>query len=428
MVVVKFYNDKVALVKGKGKVLGAAFAIATSNRWDPNPLNWVAVFEGERVDVPSLIPEEQGKLNKMRERYRGRPEKFLESLRRQGHYIPFEFTDAIVYFPNASRWETFFLWTHVNAHQKVMLGGLEQSLRRTMPGGFVDVGVGGLKRLYERASEFYGRAISQGVPYQEARRGLPMNAKVYMALEYNPRYINKLKNALEHHQEEGEQGFRRNPEFNEVISGLEALLEEEWGAPLTDELPARPLSLFKEPFEGGDGVYYNHFLETLKGYGSASILTLHQLIRNRQARWGFNFPKALREPSFVEAPEFPPDILEEYEELGNSAAMLQWELYEKDRLLAPYAMLLGQRVPFEIYIAGEDALKDFAKARRCKGAVQPETFTIVDDIFRRVGLSYGPSCWTGKCRERRSVRERCEKITQEDIERWKEVYLRRKPL
>ena len=388
------------------KILQAAVPIATSNRYSSDLHYWIKVMSGEDVNT---VPGTESTVA----RYFGKPDEFLARLRKWHHYVPFEFGKEAV-MVEGSRWLAMFMWYHVNRFRDVILGGLEMSLRRTTASDYVHVN-NEIDAFYQKAGTLYKEAIKSGVPYQEARRILPLNTKTYVVFAYVPRSLNKLKNAVE----KSAQNFE-SKEFSRTAKNLESLLDMD-----LDEYPSEILTLNNDfstrnfrkslveehKLENDFGTYYSFTVPM-------SVLSFHQMIRERLIKLDVNIADSVHDKRIILAPELDA-LREDYLELFDLAAGMQDKFWDNKDYV--YALVLGQVLYPTIHMDDHGARKLF-RTRLCKGAVQPEIYTISSFLHDHLGLDikqYGPSCITeGVCREPNWVFDTCITRTRSYFEKW----------
>ncbi|KPJ57262.1 hypothetical protein AMJ49_01510 [Parcubacteria bacterium DG_74_2] len=348
----------------------------------------------------SQTPFEKGDIKKLYEECRANKEeskKLVNTIMRtHGHLILGDFLPYAITLEDISRFGAIYLWRNVNSNNLIFGAGIEASFRVIKPNRCNGV----VSDLGKMAFKAYQRAISLGIPEQDARYILPEGILTRIIFSAPPRYLIKLANSL-----------KRTPltELKEIGEKVEALIKERFGLEIPQEtLPSEWKFWGTEETKEGISLDYQgktHSLSMNMGI-RGSLAMYAQLVRQRQILCDIGPLEGIaKKGRFVIPNSFPKEIKGIYREIAREAKQKQLELIEKQDPNFVYFLLMGQEATAMIYGKGAQIIET-SKARS-EGVAQWEIrnkigIPITEKLAKYEGLrkEIGPRCWReGRCTE-----------------------------
>lgn len=354
-------------------------------------------LEEEAKKLDKKKPEEARKLREeVRKRVEASKKLVNQIMIKYKHLILGDFLPYAITLEDISRFGAIYLWRNVNVHNQIFGAGIEASFRVIKPNRYNEV----VSDLGKMAFDTYDKAISLGVPKQDARNMLPEGTLTRMIFSGPPRYLVKLANFLKN---------TPLPEPKEIGEKSEALVIEKFGLEVPQETQVSEWKFWgKEEIKEGISLDYEGKAHSISlNMGTRGSLAMYaQLVRQRQILCEIEPLEGIaRTGRFVIPPSFPEEVTEEYMEIAKIAKAKQLELIEKKDPNFVYFLLLGQEAKSMIYAKGSGVLE--TSRARSEGVAQWEIrnkvgIPITAKLAKYQGLrkEIGPRCWReGICLE-----------------------------
>ena len=351
-----------------------------------------AVLAGLGVKI-SQTPFEEGDISELYKKIQGNRKEAKklvnEIMNKHGHMILGDFLTYAITLEDISRFAALYLWRNVNCPNLVFGAGIEASMRVVRPNRYKPI----VRSLGKRAFKAYERALSLGVPEQDARYILPEWTLTRMIFSAPPRYLVKISNCLKN---------APLPELKEIGEKITALVEEKFALKVPEEtLPSEWRFWGSNGTEEGISLDYNREIHSLSlEMGIRGSLAMYaQLVRQRQFLCDIEPLEGIaRRGIFVVPSSFPREIKKDYIEIATQAKKKQQQLIEKQDPRFVYQLLIGQEAASVIYGRGSGIVES-SKARS-EGVAQWEIrnrvgIPLTEELakYPELGKEIGPRCW-----------------------------------
>lgn len=312
------------------------------------------------------------------------------------HLIFGDFLPYAILFENISRLFTLYFWRNVSSQNLIFGAGIEASLRVIQPNLFHPaIGSFGKRCLFA-----YKKAISLGVPEQDARYLLPEAVLTRMIFSAPPRYLIKISNSL-----------KEAPlfEIKKIGEELEKIVKLKFKLKIPKENLISDWRFFgKSKIKRKFNFRFNGDQKSisldLPVKGSLSMYA--QLVRQRQILCEIEpLEEISKRGEFVIPPTFSKKVIEIYKEIAKIAKEKQEEFLKKKDPRFAYFLLLGQRARGIIYGKGA-GIVELSRARSegvAQWEIRNEIGIRVTEILsssKKLKKEIGPRCWReGICLE-----------------------------
>ncbi|MCK4520538.1 FAD-dependent thymidylate synthase [Candidatus Parcubacteria bacterium] len=295
----------------------------------------------------SQTPFEKGSIRDIYEERRADKEESKklvnEIMTKHRHLILGDFLPHAIILEDISRLAAIYIWRMVNVNNLVFGAGIEASFKVIKPNRYNEA----VSNFGEMAFEAYERAVSGGVPEQDARYLLPEGVLTRMIFSSTPRYLEKLANALKNTSLQ---------EFKEIGEKVETLVKKEFGLELLQEtLPSEWKFWGKEEIRQRTSVVYRGDIYALSidTEVSGSLAMYAQLVRQRLLLCEIEPLEGIsKRGTFVVPSTFSEAAREDYQEIAKEVKQKQIALIEKRDSNFVYYLLLGQEAKAMMYGKG----------------------------------------------------------------------------
>lgn len=343
----------------------------------------------------SQTPFEQGDIKTIYEQCRADKDgsrNLVNRVLKSQHLIFGDFLPYAVALEDISRLGAVYLWRNINVLNLIFGAGIEASFRVIRPNRYN----GAVADLGSKAFEAYLKAVSLGVPEQDARYILPEGTLTRMVFSAPVRYLLKLANYLKQSPLE---------EFREIGTGIETPIKNRFGFELPEEKLPSEWSFWGEGDEN-KGIFVDyrgksHSISLTMGI-DGSLAMYAQLVRQRQILCDIEPLESIaRKATFIVPRTFPEPVKEDYREIAKKAHEEQMARINKSNPDFAYFLLLGQNAGATIYGKGGGIIET-AKSRS-EGVAQWEIrdkvgIPLVRELAKHKELEnmIGPRCWREK--------------------------------
>lgn len=320
-------------------------------------------------------------------------------MNKHGHMILGDFLPYVITLEDMSRLAAIYLWRNVSCFNAIYGAGIEASMRVIKPNRYNEI----VSDLGEMAFKAYEKAITLGVPEQDARYMLPEGVLTRMILSIPPRYMVKLANILE-----------QAPliELRKIGTGINSIIRKEFGLEIPAEEPVSRWDFWGSPYYGGKDIFSLRFSGqsiysvSLKMGITGSLAMYAQLVRQRQFLCRIEPMQGIaKRRKFVIPPTFPESVKKDYKKIAVQACRKQFELIEEEYPVFAYSLLLGQQAGAYLYSMGPAII--YTANSRSDGVAQWEIrnslgIPLVKELMKEAvsKRDIGPGCWRiGRCTE-----------------------------